>query len=166
MTTSRYIAVAIVMVAAGCSSGSGGLPVEISTVSDSDSPEMSFTASGEAVDQGVLCASGTGEWTGNRTIDGDPLSDEAMAELFDGGEVYTIIVGHEYVCADGSGTFVVDTYPEIDPSLDQDVPVTSVDWEITGGTGDYASLTGSGETPDDVEPARFEEVLVGTVSAG
>ena len=165
MTTSRHIAVAIAMVAAACSSGSGDLPVQISAVSDSDSPELSFTASGEAVDKGVLCASGTGEWTGNRTLDGDPLSDEAMGELFNGGEVYTIVVGHEYVCADGSGTFVLDTYPVIDPSLDQDVPVTSVDWGITGGTGDYASLTGGGGTPDDVEPARFEAVLVGTVSA-
>jgi hypothetical protein len=156
------VLVVVGLLAAACSSG-GELSVEIVEMADPDTEEFTFTASGEAVDDGVVCDSGSWVWTGNRGADGEPMDDAAMGAMFEAGEPFTLIVGHDYVCDDGSGSFVLDAAVELDPNLDP--PDVSATWEINGGTNTYESLKGSGDISED-DPSTDQSTYIGTVSGG
>ena len=84
----------------------------------------SFTMTGAAVDDGVICAAGDAVEIASR---GSLESDEFVTD-------------NEVTCDDGSGTFVVRS--------DVAVPVEDSnihgDWTIVGGSGSYAQLEGSG----------------------
>lgn len=165
----RFVGIAAVclLVLASCSSAASEMSVEFVSVLAADQSGTTFTASGEAVDEGAVCASGESLWLGNLTIEGDPLSDDGMHELFSAGEAYSIIVQHEYVCDDGSGSFLLNATPEIDPALEetQDAPIASATWEIIGGTGDYETLTGSGTESTESLADRWTGTLIGTVTS-
>lgn len=47
-----------------------------------------------------------------------------------------------------------------------DAPVASSSWVITGGTGPYESLTGSGDVTQESLSDRMTTAMVGTVSEG
>jgi hypothetical protein len=166
-TKASLFAVCVFLVAS-CSSTESELSVEIVDTVRPDQSGATFTASGEAVEEGVVCAAGESLWLGNLAVDGEPLSDEAMNELYTSGDAYSIVVQHEYVCDDGSGSFMLDATPVIDPSLEetQDAPVASSSWVITGGTGPYESLTGSGDVTQESLSDRMTTAMVGTVSEG
>ena len=155
------ILVVIGVLVTACS-GASDLSVEIVELADRATEEYTFVASGEAVDGGVLCASGSWVWTGNRDTDGDPMPDAAIGAMFDEGEPFTMVVGHDYTCDDGSGSFTVDTYVELDPNVDP--PDVGGTWEIPGGTDGYASITGSGDVAEEDNPSLDQATYVGTVS--
>ena len=87
-----------------------------------------FTANGPAVDDELLCASGTVVDT--RLI----LAGEQS------GRKIQIPVRKTFTCDDGSGSFFV----KIQVHLDLDTSTEAFSWVIQGGTDAYASLRGSG----------------------
>ena len=87
-----------------------------------------FTASGPAVDQGLICASGD-------------VVDTRL--IFAGGQSNRgaqIPVRKTFTCGDGSGQIFV----KIQVHLDFATETESFSWVIQGGTGDLAGLRGSG----------------------
>ena len=90
----------------------------------SDLPAQLFSATGPAVDAGLVCASGTTEFT-----------DESTEPIHGGDFRWEDI----YTCDDGSGTFVIGADVFVGVGDDE----TGV-WSITSGTGNYESLVGGG----------------------
>ena len=88
-----------------------------------------FTATGEAVDSGLICGSGTFVDTAIRFAGFQ--SDRGMVQL---------LVVKEFTCDDNSGTFTV----KLQIQANFDTGIESFTWVVLGGTGDYASLHGGG----------------------
>jgi hypothetical protein len=88
-----------------------------------------FYASGSAVDEGLVCSSGTvidlpGAWTS-----GPP------------GGTFTILhTSKHFECDDGSGTFDVRMVVRLDLTSGG----TTANWFVIGGTGAYSTLKGNG----------------------
>jgi hypothetical protein len=111
-----------------------GTPQQVQIVShmnfNPDGPNFGdFTATGSAVDSGLVCASGTVVDTG------------IVFGGFQSGRSAQILVRKTFTCADGSGTFFV----KIQVHLDFETETESFTWVVLGGTGDYESLRGSGD---------------------
>ena len=111
-----------------------GAPEGVTIVSDvtfvEGGPNIgSFTTSGDAADSGAICAAGSFEDTGIRFAGGQ--ADRGIVQL----QVFKT-----FTCDDDSGTF--DVKMQIQANFDTGIETFS--WVVTGGTGDYASLRGSG----------------------
>jgi hypothetical protein len=87
-----------------------------------------FTATGAAVDSGLLCGSGTFVDTGIRFAGFQ--SDRGMVQLQ---------VVKEFSCG-GSDTFVV----KLQIQANFDTGIETFTWVVMGGTGDFAGLRGGG----------------------
>ena len=87
-----------------------------------------FTATGPAVDEGLICASGD-------TIDVFSKASAFMSPVFMGINFQVV---KEFSCDDGSGVFYVKLQVRIDAKGD------NFTWTIVGGTSDYARLRGTG----------------------
>ena len=147
------LAVALLLVApVGCSTDDS-MAVEIAiTYPPNFGPHYPvptlFSASGVAVDEAVVCESGTMELDHEESPEGVTITSEEGGALYkaaraDEGVMDSYRV-EEFVCDDGSGTFTMKLPSRVDfakPESEQD-PNT---WEIENGTGDYADLSGSGE---------------------
>jgi hypothetical protein len=122
-----------------------GGPEAMSVHIVSDLPAGTFLASGPAVDAGIVCPTGTQEFTDDNAA---PPRQGAIGRWED-----------RYTCDDGSGTFIIgaDVFVE---SGDAEYGV----WNIVSGTGTYESLragggsntspTGRGTWSDDM-PGRL-----------
>lgn len=100
-----------------------------------DSTPEPFTATGPAVDEGLLCAIGT-------------VSD-VSASTSGAGPITTIRALKTFTCPDG--TFDV----QLNVRLDNSTHFTTARWHITGGTGAYARLRGSGSlTGTPIDPGN------------
>ena len=91
-----------------------------------------FTASGPAVDSGLLCANGTFVDTGLRFA--------GFQSGHAGRSDVQVQVVKTFTCADGSGTFVVKLQIQADFASG----LETFTWNALGGTGDYGDLRGSG----------------------
>lgn len=120
-------------IAVGCVAliGLGGSPAGATPPSDVeivvpgfDGP---FVATGPAVDDGVVC--GTGEVS----------TTFIKAAGFQSNPGVNLTVGKEFTCDDESGTFSAKLQVRIDF-----VRGVSFQWVITGGTGAYEDLHGTG----------------------
>ena len=87
-----------------------------------------FTATGSAVDTGIVCPSGTVD---DLVVDvsGPP-----------GGTFSILKVLKRFHCADSSGTFDV----KLNVRLNLVTRETTALWKVVGGTGDYVRLHGNG----------------------
>lgn len=85
-----------------------------------------FSASGDAVDQGLICAGGT---VVNATGRGTGFT--RLGLNFHGIKHFT--------CADGTGEFFVNLQARIEFGRD-----VTFNWNVLSGTGDYADLRGAG----------------------
>ena len=95
-----------------------------------------FFASGDAVVDGAVCATGTVDDI-NTVVNGAP-----------GGSVSILHVLKRFYCADSTGTFDV----RLVVKLDNVTHYTTASWKIVDGTGAGASLKGNGSlagTPID-----------------
>ena len=109
-------------------------------------PGQPFVATGPAVDRGVLCPEGTTE-------------DIAFAAR-PGGWFTRLTIEKLFTCGDSSGDFTVQLRVKLFPD-----GTTTALWKVTGGTGDYATLMGSGTlvgTPI-VPGESIEDVYTGKV---
>ena len=79
-------------------------------------------------------------------------------------DIYAV---HEFVCDDGSGTFTMKTHARVDYTNIEGQLDTRT-WEIESGTGDYVTLSGSGDAPRVFadSPNEATSVFVGEVHRG
>lgn len=89
-----------------------------------------FTATGSAVDAGLLCEVGTVHNLSAKRS-GPPE-----------GTFATLRMVKQFECQDGSGTFDVRLLVHLDLTPEG---IHTGTWEVVGGTGDYAGLHGNGE---------------------
>ena len=111
-----------------------GSPQQVEIVShmnfNPDGPNFGdFSASGSAVDSGLVCASGNVVDTG------------IVFGGFQSGSSAQILVRKTFTCGDGSGSFFV----KIQVHLDFETSTEVFTWAVMGGTGDYENLRGSGD---------------------
>jgi hypothetical protein len=86
-----------------------------------------FTASGSAVDEGLICAAG------------NTVNVRLSNTGWQSWRAYSFHVWKEFTCADGSGTFIVKLEGRWEGEGG------SGTWMILKGTGEYANLHGTGE---------------------
>lgn len=87
-----------------------------------------FTATGPAVDEGIVCPDG---------VTTDVFGKASGFQSQTGG--VNIQVVKLFMCDDGSGEFLVKLQVRIDKKGD------NFNWNILGGTGDYEKLHGTGK---------------------
>ena len=92
-----------------------------------DSAPVPFTASGAAVDAGLVCAAGT-------------VVDVSVTSNDPSGPFQILQVLKRFTCGDGSGTFDIKMVVKLDLATHD----TTARWQIAGGTGVYAGLKGQG----------------------
>ena len=123
-----------------------GLHIE---VTESIPPlQAEFFASGPAVESGLICAYGM-VYTISTIAHGSP----------DHSGIQILNVDKHFVCDEGD-TFDIN----MKVKLDTTTGMTSAHWKITGGTGDYAKLKGTGSligTP--LVPGYIDDVYDGKV---
>ena len=86
-----------------------------------------FTASGGAVDAGLICATGT-------------VDDVSVSGAGSSGSFVILQVLKRFHCGDGSGSFDIMLIVKLDLSTNQ----ITARWNLIGGTGDYSGLHGVG----------------------
>ena len=96
-----------------------------------------FTASGPAVDDGLVCATGTFVDTGIR-----------FAGFQSGRDVIQIHVDKEFTCDDGSGTFPVKLQIQADVATG----IETFTWVARAGTDAYTGIRGAGSGSTVPEP--------------
>jgi len=100
---------------------------EVQTVVLEEDPDFGpFTASGPAVDAGIVCPSG------------DVIDAFVKASGFQSQTGVNLQVVKLFTCDDGSGEFYVKLQVRIDSKGD------NFNWNIVGGTGAYEKLHGTG----------------------
>ncbi len=128
-----------------------------------------FTATGVAVDEAVVCGSGTTTIDHLESIEGGTITDDDWAGMFDAamadGGVAEMYVIQDFECGDGSGAFTMRFHNTFDFSTfefegQQDVG----SWELTEGTGDFVDISGSGETTLDWDAG--EAIFDGELETG
>jgi hypothetical protein len=139
--------VALVMAVGACSGGASA--VEFTAPQDHEGTTP-FTATGVAVDDGVVCADGTQSVDHLESMDGATITDEDWAGMFDTaqaeGGVAEMNAVWKFECGDGTGGFTMTFHNRFDFATfefegQQDVGT----WDIAEGTGDYGGLSGSGD---------------------
>ena len=168
------VAALLAMALVGCSSGDA-ISIEIFYVEAEGFGTVPFRASGVAVEEAAVCESGTTTRGHLESPEGEIITLDEAGELYeaawvDGGVVDLYSV-QEFVCDDGTGTFVLKVRTRGDsakPFSEQDIPT----WEVESGTGDYTDLSGSGEVSMDLggaSPNETDEIVgayVGEVQTG
>jgi hypothetical protein len=122
-------AVAAFLLVAGAAPAGATPPSDVDIVADSlFAGTGTFTASGPAVDDGDICVTG-------ETFD---VFSRASGN---GNKGYNLQVVKEFTCDDGSGSFLVKLQVKVffaGPLL------SSFNWVVKGGDGEYTDLHGSG----------------------
>lgn len=162
---------------AGCTSSSGPVAeVEIRLAGDPEAGQT-FTASGAAVDEGLICDTGAAEWVSGEVVAGEPLGHDEFAAAYDAliagaeasGGVAEAVTLRSLSCADEKfgGTFTLQenlsagSFAEVDPDADT-LPFGT--WEISQGTDSFAQLDGGGDHVVDF--ATSESVYSGEIGTG
>ena len=128
-------------------------PMAVTIVSDvtfvEGGPNIgSFTTSGDAADEGTICAAGSFEDAGIRFAGGQARTGVVQLQVY---KVFT--------CDDDSGTF--DVKMQIQANFDTGIETFT--WVVTGGSDEYASLRGSGTGSTVPRPGGNTNTYVGMV---
>ena len=129
------------------------IEMEVPTVfADPGYPDGTFTVSGAAFDEGLVCGSG------------ETFVLDARPSGFQSERLVNIYVLKEFVCDDGSGSFFVKLQVHYDFVKTPEYNVFN--WTIKGGTGDYEGLHGSGSgmglyADPDTPPGGVLDTYVG-----
>lgn len=139
----------IVVVLVGCSSEESA-EVTFSAGRFGVQPTSEITASGAAVDQGLVChqvleySAPRYENLAGEEIPGSEWQDLLYAD-WESGTVFEGVSHRVWNCADGSGALEVTYETRLDFSEDVHGKLDAGTWRISGGTGAYSGLTGSGD---------------------
>ena len=151
-TTWTLILVFVLSVTPGlASSRPTAVQFEVPTTFGSDgAPSFGpFTASGPAVDEGLVCPSGD-------TI--DVFGKASGFQSAKGGLNFQVV--KLFTCDDGSGEFFVKLQVRVDWKGD------NFTWTITGGSGQYEDLHGTGQGIGmDVVPDGVLDIYTGALHA-
>ena len=109
-----------------CSGQPQSLHIEVSDLISSDGD--TFNASGPAVNNTIICPSGT--------VSDVNVSQSGSTQ----GAFSNYDVLKKFDCADGSGTFEI----ELKVKLENATGNTTASWQLANGTGNYANLSGEG----------------------
>lgn len=143
----RFMILLTLLLVVGCSSGSDSGDIAFEHVFDFPTGTSVWSATGQAIDDGLFCSSATGVMEGIEDEDGNPRTFQEADALHDGTEPYVSVSVESMTCDDGSGDFTLRLTSELDPTLSSD-PMeqqVSTTWTITGGTG-FDGTTGGGDS--------------------
>jgi hypothetical protein len=153
----------LVVSAAACSEGfwdPGGVEFLLDGPNEFMRPQeqqtIPFTAAGPPVDDAVVCGSGTMTFNHLESMDGETITSEDWAAMFDtavedGGiaEMYSF---QDFECDDGLGGFSMKVHAKYDfSSFEFDESEQDIDghWGFEEGTGSYSVLSGGGDITID-----------------
>ena len=146
------------------------LAVTIVALADFEADAYTFTASGAAVDDGLMCPAGNWAWLGNETVDGDPLPNQDIAALIDAGEPFEMVSVNMYECADDSGSIVVAQRGTVDPANPSfhEPGEKAGTWEVRSGMINGSSIRGQGDQigGGDIQESGEQGRLKGTLAGG
>ncbi len=151
MRYSVVVVFVLAVLAGSCGNDSGADSETLEVVVEAlalaeDGASGTFTASGAAVDAGLVCSAG--DWT---NVDFD----------FAGGNDNWF--EDEMNCTDETGTFVLRVSDLGPPSLDE--PWTGP-WTVVRGTGEYEGLQGGGDFAADFSADPAVETYTGEAISG
>ena len=135
------VALLVVVLPAASAVAAPPLGVDIEVEENFEDPGV-FTASGPAVDEGLLCESGTTEDLVGKASGNGPWGFNA--------KVLKVLT-----CDDGSGTFLVKLQVRV---LFEGPIWSTFNWTVMGGTGAYVGLHGSGDGVG-LEPTGAFDIL-------
>ncbi len=173
MRRTFVLVAAVSLIVASCGGDDTTTEAAFVIVADPHSPAVpvtGFTASGEAVEQGMLCAAGEVAWM--QTLHADTGLPESPDDPPQDGDV--LWVEFEATCADGSGSLVLRAEATVD-FAELDAVISSAEMSsdhplsMLAGTGDYADASVVGvrqwsvATPGDIEGSYYD-VFTGTLS--
>lgn len=138
-------ALTVLLLVVGCSSSSDSGDIAFDHVFDMPTGTSVFTATGEAIDNDLLCSAATGALEGFEDENGAVRMPEDLGALHEAGEPFVNVSVELLTCDDDSGEFTLRFVNEIDPSISDGEPVTAVTWTITGGSG-YDTISGDGDS--------------------
>lgn len=152
---------------AACGGSTEPMAVDFVRALDDDSDALAVT--GAAVDDDMMCAEGSLVFLGIEDMDGVAIPQDQMGSRWEQaaetGETLETMFYDRFTCADGSGSFVLETHNVVTPAeLDFEGTNDVGSWEIADGTGAYESLTGRGDYIGDF--AAGEERWTGEVQEG
>jgi hypothetical protein len=133
----------LLVLAAGCSSGASEGDIAFETVFSPSTDASVWTATGEAIDDGLLCPSAAGILEGFEDEDGVARTEDDFASLVGTGEPFVSVSVDSMTCDDGSGDFTLRFINEVDPSRPEGTQIVASTWTITGGSG-YDTTSGEG----------------------
>jgi hypothetical protein len=107
----------------------------------SDLDDGTFSASGSAVDAGVMCSDGT--------LEKFTISKDESTEPSRPGTQYSAIEEYTLTCANGSGTIAVGVW--ITGAQLESGYLVAGSWFVARGTGDYEHVNGSGDLNGDCD---------------
>lgn len=155
-----------VLLVVGCSSSSDSGDIAFEHVFDMPTEASVWTATGEAIDDGLLCPAATGVLQGFEDEDGAARIPEDIGASYEAGEPFVNVSVELMTCDDGSGAFTLRFINDIDPSISDGVPVVASTWTITGGSG-YDTTDGVGDSELPVEDGGTSIVTgTGTITKG
>ena len=155
MTPRMTLLGVLVVVLAACSSGGGSQPIDFEHTVDMPTGTAAWIATGDAVDDGAICASATGSTIAFEDEDGNVRTIGEIDALNQGSDPFVSVSVDEMTCADGSGGFTLRFINSVDPTLVEAHGITGVSWTITGGTG-YEAMEGGG----DAGIPQFQDITV------
>ena len=135
------------VLATGCASGSDAGDIAVDSGFCPSTEASVWTATGEAIDDGLLCAAATGVLEGFEDEDGGARTEDDLGSLFGAGEPFVSVSVDSMTCDDGSGEFTLRIINEVDPSKLDGTPILGSSWIITGGSG-YDTTTGEGSAEE------------------
>ena len=138
--------------------------VEFVHTFDGPTETSTWTATGEAIDNGYLCPEATGFLEGFEDENGNARTSEEVAALNAGAEPFVIVSVESQVCDDDSGNFALRFIDQIDPTTASGIVSTT--WTVVGGA-EYDSTEGSGDTvPPEPEGSTSVRTASGTLATG
>ena len=162
----RRLLITSTLVMAMLGSCSSSEPLAIDLAQPMEPPPVEISISGAAVDDGVVCSTGTFVRDRMEDMNGNVLDHEAWAAIFDAavetGSVAEAKSFNEYECGDGSGTITINQHVSFDFAVLDietfgDSPINSGTWTLEG-TGDYESMSGSGDLVNDLAEGMIHAV--------
>ena len=121
----RFLLLLSLALVAGCSSGSDSGDISFEHVFDMPTVISVWTASGEAVDNDMLCSGAPGTSVGFEDEDGAVRMPQDIGALYDAGEPFVNVSVETLTCDDGSGEFTLRLINELDPAISDGPPVAA-----------------------------------------
>lgn len=116
-----------------------------------------WIATGEAIDNGLLCARATSVGGEFEDENGNVRTFEELDALNQGSERFVSVDAEQMQCDDGSGDFTLRLINEVDPTNPDRHGIVATTWTVTGGTG-YNDIHGSGDSSLPEFPATNMEL--------